>query len=111
VAADLEVERAPLSDLPVPEGGPGWLVTNPPYGRRVRAGRDRRDLYARLGQLARTRLPEWTVGLLTEDVALAGHSGLALQPAWQALNGGIPVRYLLHRPVEPAGAPAPVPGR
>jgi putative N6-adenine-specific DNA methylase len=96
VADDLDIDRAVVSDLQGPTGGPGWLVTNPPYGRRVRGG-DRRDLYARLGQVVTARLPGWTVGLLVDDPAVAGHSGLALAAAWPATNGGIPVRFLVSR--------------
>lgn len=97
VADDLDVAPAALSDLDVAPGagGGGWLVTNPPYGRRIRSGRDLRNLYARLGQVVATRLPDWRVGLLVADVAAAGHTGLALAPAFHATNGGIEVRFLL----------------
>jgi putative N6-adenine-specific DNA methylase len=97
VVDDLDIGEAVLSDLSAPAGdhGAGWLVTNPPYGRRVKGGRDRRDLYARLGQIAAARLPGWTVGMLVDDEVVAGHSGLPLTTAWAATNGGISVRYLL----------------
>jgi putative N6-adenine-specific DNA methylase len=100
VAGDLDVGRAALSDLhpPAGEDRPGWLVTNPPYGRRLRGGRDLRDLYARLGQVVGARLPGWTVGMLIDDPALAGHSHLPLAPAWETTNGGLAVRYLVTRP-------------
>jgi 23S rRNA G2445 N2-methylase RlmL len=98
VAADIDAGRDVVSELRPPGGaaGPGWLVTNPPYGRRVRGG-DRRDLFARLGQVIAGRLPDWTVGLLVDDPAVAGHTGLALSTAWPSTNGGIPVRYLVSR--------------
>jgi putative N6-adenine-specific DNA methylase len=97
VADDVDVRRAVVSDVdaPPPGSGTGWLVTNPPYGRRVRGGRDRRDLYARIGQVVTARLPGWTVGLLVEDATVARHSGLPLVQAWPATNGGIPVRFLV----------------
>jgi putative N6-adenine-specific DNA methylase len=102
VAGDLDVARAAISELTAPgpgeADGPGWLVTNPPYGRRLRAGRDLRDLYARLGQVVGARLDGWTVGLLVDDPVLAGHSGLALRPAWRSTNGGVGVHYLVAAP-------------
>jgi putative N6-adenine-specific DNA methylase len=97
VDLDLDLDRAAISELraPGPGAGPGWLVTNPPYGRRVRSGRDLRDLYARLGQVVGARLPGWTVGVLVHDAATAHHSGLALATAFEATNGGLDVRYLV----------------
>lgn len=97
VSADVHLERAALSAVEVP-GGRGWLVTNPPYGIRVGRADELRNLYARLGQMARSRLPEWTVALLGTAPALAGHTGLDLKVEWRSRNGGIPVRLLVRAP-------------
>jgi putative N6-adenine-specific DNA methylase len=59
------------------------------------AGGDLRDLYARLGDVVRTRLPGWRVGLLAADRRLAGHTGLALEEVLRTTNGGIGVRFLV----------------
>ncbi len=40
-----------------PPLGPGWVVTNPPYGVRVSGGRDLRNLYAQFGNVLRARCP------------------------------------------------------
>jgi putative N6-adenine-specific DNA methylase len=103
VGGDLDVERATISDLAPPPGtDPGWVLTNPPYGHRVRGGADLRDLYARLGQVVGGRLPGWHVGLLVGDTALAGHTRLPLTPRWRSSNGGIPVHFLATGPEGPA---------
>lgn len=105
-----------VSDLEPPVGSiTGWVITNPPYGRRVghdqgTAGRaadpagtaaakahdrDLRDLYARFGAVCRDLLPGWTVGLLSADRKLTGHARLAgLAERFATDNGGIPVRFL-----------------
>jgi len=74
---------------------PGWLITNPPYGRRVGAGSDLRDLYATLGRVAREHFGGWRVGLLAADTRLAGHTGLALEERLRTENGGVSVKFLV----------------
>ncbi len=44
--ADLIEFRCQAVSSITPPAGPGWVVTNPPYGLRVSQGKDLRDLYA-----------------------------------------------------------------
>jgi putative N6-adenine-specific DNA methylase len=74
-----------------PPPGPGWVVTNPPYGVRVSAGNDLRNLYAQLGKVLRSRCPGWQVALLCNDRRLLGQTGLALDASLGLVNGGIAV--------------------
>jgi putative N6-adenine-specific DNA methylase len=98
VADEVELRHASVSDLAPPSGAtPGWLVSNPPYGERLNAGGDLRNLYARLGTVVRERFAGWHVGLLVADRRLAAHSGLRLGPVLQADNGGIPTELLADR--------------
>jgi putative N6-adenine-specific DNA methylase len=90
----IDIDRASVSELAAPPGDHGWLVSNPPYGKRV-AGGDLRDLYARLGDVARTRLPGWTVALLVAEERMAAQTGLVLEERLRTENGGIPVRVLV----------------
>jgi putative N6-adenine-specific DNA methylase len=94
VAAHVDVRQQSLSDLWPPPGPPGWLLSNPPYGKRV-GGADLRDLYARLGTLVSERFVGWTVGILAADRRLANHTGLSLSEVLGTDNGGIPVQLLL----------------
>lgn len=93
VADLVEIRQGAVSTVVDPPAGTGWLVSNPPWGGRVKGG-DPRNLYARLGQVARERLPGWQVGLLVADPVLAGHTGLALAEVWRATSGGTPVRLV-----------------
>ncbi|HWA59552.1 MAG TPA: hypothetical protein VG692_20015 [Gemmatimonadales bacterium] len=91
VGDDLEIRQAALSAL-VPPPGTGALVTNPPYGVRIGERRDLRDLYARLGQLARERLTGWRVTMLLPDFPFERHTGLGFREVFATSNGGLRVR-------------------
>lgn len=106
VAGDVEFDIRPLSAALPPAPAPGWLVTNPPYGVRVGEQEALRDLYATLGRLARTRLPGWTIVLLSANRRLDGQTGLELSERLRTRNGGIPVRLLVARVPAADGASA-----
>ena len=76
----------------------GWVVTNPPWGDRVRGGRDLRDLYAALGAVVREQLPGWGLAVLTADPALARHTGHELTPRLTTTSGGRRVHLLVATP-------------
>ena len=93
VSADVQFVQRALSDLVVP-AGPGLLIANPPYGIRVGESGPLRDLFARLGQVARTQCSGWRVALLSGDRRLEGHTGLRFTEVLKTNNGGIPVRVV-----------------
>jgi putative N6-adenine-specific DNA methylase len=97
VLGDLDLETRALSAITPPEGV-GWLVTNPPYGVRVGENQALRDLYASLGNFARSRLPGWSVALLSADDDLPRQTRLSFQTTLKTRNGGLPVDLLVHRP-------------
>ncbi len=74
-----------------PPAGPGFVVTNPPYGQRVRGGPDLRNLYAQLGNVLRERCPGWQATLLSSDARLLAQTGLTLDTSTSFVNGGISV--------------------
>ena len=93
VAADIDFREIPLSAI-APPPGPGWLVTNPPYGMRV-GERDRlRNLYAQLGHVARRKCPGWTLTLLSADTRLEAQVGIHFEEVLRTRNGGILVRLV-----------------
>ena len=109
VEGDVAVIQCPLSVVEPPAGTPGWLVTNPPYGKRMGELEPLRDLWARLGQLLALRAPGWRVAVLAPDPRLAGQLRLPLAPVLETSNGGLPVRVLAGTvPGTPSAAgPAP----
>jgi putative N6-adenine-specific DNA methylase len=78
-----------------PPPGPGWVVTNPPYGRRVSSGKDLRDLYARLGDVLRRTCPGWRFAILSNDPRLLAVSRLPVSQRISTDNGGLPVSIAL----------------
>src|SRR5512135_44605 len=66
VSGDVTFLRAAVSSFPAP-AGPGWVVTNPPYGVRVGEASQLRDLFARFGQVLRSRCAGWRFGMLSAN--------------------------------------------
>ncbi len=75
-----------------PPASKGWVVTNPPYGLRVRSGADLRNLYAQFGNVLREKCPGWDVSVLCSDPALLGQMQVQMDTSLALVNGGIHVR-------------------
>ncbi|GIW44015.1 MAG: RNA methyltransferase [Candidatus Binatia bacterium] len=76
-----------------PPTGPGVVVTNPPYGKRVSsAGLD--ELYASLGDLLRRRFLGWTAYVFTGNLDAARRIGLRADRRMILWNGPIEARLL-----------------
>jgi putative N6-adenine-specific DNA methylase len=75
-----------------PPAGSGWVVTNPPYGMRVSAGKDLRNLYAQFGNVLRLHCPGWNVSVLCNDPVLLGQMHVRLDTSLGFVNGGLAVR-------------------
>jgi putative N6-adenine-specific DNA methylase len=93
VAADIELERRPVSTIE-PPADRGWVAVNPPYGVRVARPGAVRDLYAALGNTLRTRFPGWRLALLSPGESVERQVGLTLHERFATLNGGIRVRLM-----------------
>jgi putative N6-adenine-specific DNA methylase len=76
-----------------PPPGPGWVVTNPPYGVRVSPTNDLRNLYTHLGDVLRALCPGWHTGILCSSDFLAGHTRLPFDRTLSLVNGGIAARF------------------
>ena len=77
VAEDVDWRRAAISAIEPPPG-PGWIVTNPPYGTRVGERKRLRDLFATLGNVARRHCVGWEIAFLSAHVELEQQTGLLL---------------------------------
>jgi putative N6-adenine-specific DNA methylase len=97
VADDVVFERTDVSELSPPPGGPGWIVTNPPYGVRLGARDELRRLYAEFGAVLRERFARWSVSILSTDRRLDAQLRIALLDRFRTTNGGIRVHFLSGR--------------
>jgi putative N6-adenine-specific DNA methylase len=89
--------RRSISDLILPEL-PGWMVTNPPYGERIKGGADPRNLYARLGSVWRERAGLWHNFLVSANPRWTGHMGMKGRKVIAFNHGGINVWLMEMRP-------------
>jgi putative N6-adenine-specific DNA methylase len=94
VTEDVTFDVRPLSALDA-RGGTGLVVSNPPYGVRVGESGPLRDLYARLGDVLRSRRSGWRFALLSADRQLERQIRLGLEERFVTRNGGIPVHLVV----------------
>ncbi len=90
VSADVEFVERPLALLAPPEG-PGFVVTNAPYGVRIGKGDDLRKLFRELGEVARARLRGWQITVLAGSDLEPREAGLRWERVLKTQNGGLPV--------------------
>ena len=96
VAELTDFRQAAISDAVPPEGKPGLVIVNPPYGTRLGDKAALLPLYQALGQTLRSRFAGWRVGLVTSENRLAHATGLPfLTPGPPVPHGGL--RVTLYR--------------
>jgi putative N6-adenine-specific DNA methylase len=93
VADCIEFSRKAISAIHPPPG-PGWVVTNPPYGVRLRKTSDLRNLYAQLGNVLRARCSGWHVTILCDSIQLIRSTGLKFDDGISMMNGGLKVKLV-----------------
>jgi putative N6-adenine-specific DNA methylase len=88
VAGMIEFRQQPISDLTPPEGPPGLVIVNPPYGTRISDKKPLYALYGALGQTLLSRFSGWRVGLVTTEASLAKATGLPFAAPDVPVNHG-----------------------
>ncbi len=82
-----------LSDARPPDGPPGLVMLNPPYGARIGDKKPLFALHGALGQTLKEHFKGWRVGLVTSEAALAKATGLPWLPDPLAVpHGGLKVK-------------------
>ena len=90
VAPLITFQQHAISDLMPPDGSPGLVIINPPYGDRIGDKKRLDALYRALGATLRTRFAGWRVGLITNDARLARATDLPFKPPGPPVaNGGL----------------------
>jgi putative N6-adenine-specific DNA methylase len=90
----LRFEKRDVRDFRPPDGPPGVILCNPPYGERLGQEKDLFELYRLLGEVFAERCRGWTAFVFTGNPRLA--RAISLQPADEVplVNGKIPCRLL-----------------
>ena len=90
----------PLSKIERPEGPPGLVIVNPPYGARIGKKKDLFALYTSFGDVMRDRFIGWRVGMITSDRKLAEATKLPWEKTGAPIaHGGLKVRLFKTRPL------------
>jgi putative N6-adenine-specific DNA methylase len=71
-----------------------YIVSNLPYGERLDANQDLRNLYAQFGKVLRQKFPGSHVAILAGDAQLEKNVGVKFDDAIRINNGGINVRFV-----------------
>ena len=88
----IQFENKAIADLTRPEGPPGLVICNPPYGARIGNPKLLFGLYANLGERLKAEFTGWRVGIITSDAGLAKATGLPFKPKGPAIpHGGLKV--------------------
>lgn len=83
----------PLSEASCPDGPPGLVMVNPPYGARIGKKKDLFSLYSAFGDVMRDRFKGWRLGMITSDDQLAQATKLPWKPVGAPIaHGGLKVR-------------------
>ncbi|WP_395018862.1 class I SAM-dependent RNA methyltransferase [Dongia sp.] len=100
VASLTAFKQQAISDLTPPEGKPGLVIANPPYGARIGDRKQLTALYRALGQTLLAKFSGWRVGIITNETPLAEATGLPfLPPGDPVSHGGIRVRLFQTQPL------------
>ncbi|WP_299046993.1 class I SAM-dependent RNA methyltransferase [uncultured Tateyamaria sp.] len=86
-------QQGNAGDITPPEGPPGLVIVNPPYGARIGNKKALYPVYGRLGQVLAKRFSGWRVGIVTSEASLAKATGLPFLPEGPGIaHGGLRVR-------------------
>ncbi|WP_424980638.1 THUMP domain-containing class I SAM-dependent RNA methyltransferase [Leisingera sp. S232] len=100
VADITQFTQAAVSDLQRPEGPPGLVIVNPPYGARIGNKKLLYALYGALGQVLMERFSGWRVGIVTSETSLAKATNLPFLPFGAPVaHGGLKIRLFKTDPL------------
>ncbi|WP_374650604.1 class I SAM-dependent RNA methyltransferase [Dongia sp.] len=77
-----------MSAATAPNGPPGLVIVNPPYGQRMGDKKRLYPLYQTLGRTMAARFAGWRVGVITNDVSLAKACGLPFGTPFGPISHG-----------------------
>ena len=96
----IHFELCEIERLFPPTGRPGWMVTNPPYGRRLRPEASLKALFATLGRVFKERFLGWRLAVLSPFRETAVLLGWPVKEVTSFPHGGLRVRVFSSAPGE-----------
>jgi putative N6-adenine-specific DNA methylase len=90
-----------VADLTAPEGPPGLVIVNPPYGARIGNRNLLFALYGSFGTVMKERFRGWRVGIVTSDKGLARATGLHFRNVSAPIpHGGLKIQLFQTGPLK-----------
>ncbi len=90
----LRFEVRDVRDFRPPDGPPGVIVCNPPYGERIGEEKELKSLYQALGEVLYQRCPGWRAFVFTGNARLARELGMRAVRAVPLMNGKLACQLL-----------------
>lgn len=101
VAAVTQFTHRPIADLNPPDGPPGLVIVNPPYGARIGNRNLLFALYGTFGTVMKERFKGWRVGIVTSDKGLARATALQFRHVSAPIpHGGLKVQLFQTGPLK-----------
>lgn len=89
-----------IADLTRPDGPPGLVIANPPYGARIGNRKLLFALYGSFGTVMKERFAGWRVGIVTSDKGLARATGLPFRTVSAPIpHGGLKIQLFQTGPL------------
>lgn len=93
VSAVTRFQAGQVTDLQRPDGPPGIVIVNPPYGTRIGNKGPLFGLHGQMGTVFRDRFQGWRIGIVTSEAGLAKATALPWKaPGPIVAHGGLKVR-------------------
>jgi putative N6-adenine-specific DNA methylase len=88
-AALPNVRRLPMREAKAFTDDPGFIVTNPPYGKRLGDPAEAEQIYGEMASL-RQRFPRWKLALITDHPGFESFFGKKADSCREISNGAVP---------------------
>ncbi len=92
----IEIINCSFQDFQLPLGI-GFLICNPPYGKRIGDENELRYLYKQLGEYCKKQASGWDLWLLNGNPKLSKYLGMKASRRFQVNNGSIDCRWLNYK--------------
>ena len=90
---DIELVNCDIIDLQAPDNGKkGWLVSNPPYGERLKP-EDLMGLYEKIGTALKHNFAGYSAWIISSDMEALKSIGLKTSKKIPLLNGALECRF------------------
>jgi putative N6-adenine-specific DNA methylase len=91
-----EFRTLPMKDArPAPEESGGFIITNPPYGKRLGSPEEAEGIYAGMGELARN-FPGWKLGVMTDHPGFESFFGRGANSCREITGGAVNGYFYLY---------------